>query len=75
MMTVHEVARLAGVSERTLRYYDQLGLLPPASATEAGYRLYSEKRPRAAATHPVFAGAGFSAEGNRPDANSRGARP
>lgn len=42
MMTVHEVARLAGVSERTLRYYDQLGLLPPASATEAGYRLYGE---------------------------------
>lgn len=42
MMTVHEVARLAGVSERTLRYYDQLGLLPPAGATEAGYRLYGE---------------------------------
>lgn len=41
-MTVHEVARLAGVSARTLRYYDQLGLLPPASATEAGYRLYGE---------------------------------
>ena len=40
MMTVHEVAKLAGVSERTLRYYDQLGLLPPAGATEAGYRLY-----------------------------------
>ena len=42
MMTVHKVARMAGVSERTLRYYDQLGLLPPASASEAGYRLYSE---------------------------------
>ena len=42
MMTVHQVAGLAGVSERTLRYYDQLGLLPPASASEAGYRLYSE---------------------------------
>lgn len=42
MMTVHEVAKLADVSERTLRYYDQLGLLPPASATEAGYRLYNE---------------------------------
>lgn len=42
MMTVHQVARLAGVSERTLRYYDQLGLLPPAAATEAGYRLYGE---------------------------------
>lgn len=42
MMTVHEVAKLAGVSERTLRYYDQFGLLPPAAATEAGYRLYSD---------------------------------
>ena len=41
MMTVHEVAKLAGVSVRTLRYYDQLGLLPPASASEAGYRLYN----------------------------------
>lgn len=42
MMTVHQVAKLAGVSERTLRYYDQMGLLPPAGATEAGYRLYGE---------------------------------
>lgn len=40
MMTVHEVARLAGVSERTLRYYDQCGLLPPAGTSDAGYRLY-----------------------------------
>lgn len=42
MKTVHEVAKLANVSERTLRYYDQLGLLPPAGETEAGYRLYSD---------------------------------
>ena len=42
MMTVQEVANLAGVSTRTLRYYDQIGLLPPASATEAGYRLYGD---------------------------------
>lgn len=42
MRTVHEVAGLAGVSERTLRYYDQLKLLPPASASEAGYRLYDD---------------------------------
>ena len=42
MMTVHAVAQLAGVSERTLRYYDRLGLLPPAAASEAGYRLYDE---------------------------------
>ena len=43
MMTVHEVAGLAGVSPRTLRYYDQLGLLPPAAATQAGYRLYGRQ--------------------------------
>jgi DNA-binding transcriptional MerR regulator len=41
-MTVHEVAALAGVSTRTLRYYDELGLLPPAAATDAGYRLYAD---------------------------------
>ncbi len=42
MMTVNEVARRAGVSGRTLRYYDQLGLLRPVKTTEAGYRLYDE---------------------------------
>ena len=39
MMTVHEVSRLAGVSIRTLQYYDRIGLLHPAEYTEAGYRL------------------------------------
>ena len=40
MMTVHEVSKLAGVSIRTLQYYDKIGLLHPAGYTEAGYRLY-----------------------------------
>ena len=39
-MTVHEVSERAGVSVRTLQYYDRLGLLRPAARTEAGYRLY-----------------------------------
>jgi DNA-binding transcriptional MerR regulator len=39
--TVKQLADLAGVSTRTLRYYDQIGLLKPAGTTEAGYRLYS----------------------------------
>lgn len=38
--TVHQLAELAGVSARTLRYYDGIGLLKPAHVTEAGYRLY-----------------------------------
>ena len=40
MMTVHEVSKLTGVSIRALQYYDEIGLLPPAQYTEAGYRLY-----------------------------------
>ena len=42
MMTVHEVSKLAGVSIRTLQYYDRIGLLPPAEYTAEGYRLYDD---------------------------------
>ena len=42
MMTVKEVSELTGVSIRTLRYYDEIGLLPPADHTEGGYRLYDD---------------------------------
>ena len=42
MMTVHEVSKLTGVSVRALHHHDELGLLKPASVTEAGYRLYDE---------------------------------
>lgn len=41
-MTVKEVSKLAGVSIRTLQYYDSIGLLKPAEYTEAGYRLYDD---------------------------------
>lgn len=36
-------ARKASVSVRTLRYYDQEGLLSPSGYSEAGYRLYSDE--------------------------------
>jgi len=39
-MTVGEVARLAGLTVRTLHHYDEIGLVVPAARTEAGYRLY-----------------------------------
>ena len=42
-MTVHEVSKLAGVSIRTLQYYDKIGLLHPTGYTDAGYRLYDEE--------------------------------
>lgn len=38
---VGELARLAGVSVRTLHHYEEIGLLVPSSRTEAGHRLYA----------------------------------
>lgn len=40
--TAGELAKLAGVSSRTIRYYDQRGLLSPAGRSEGGYRLYDD---------------------------------
>lgn len=42
MYTVKEVQQMTGVSIRTLRYYDQIGLLKPSTVSGAGYRLYDE---------------------------------
>lgn len=38
--TIQKMARLAGVSTRTLRYYDQIALLKPARINSSGYRIY-----------------------------------
>lgn len=38
--TVQQLSQLAGVTSRTLRYYDEIGLLKPARISAAGYRLY-----------------------------------
>jgi DNA-binding transcriptional MerR regulator len=40
--TVNQVARMAGVSVRTLHHYDEIGLLKPAFTGENRYRYYSE---------------------------------
>lgn len=41
--TVKKLAQMSGVSGRTLRYYDQIGLLKPARINSSGYRIYGEK--------------------------------
>ena len=43
MKTVKDVSEITGLSIRTLRYYDEIGLLKPTKLTEAGYRLYDDK--------------------------------
>lgn len=40
--TVKQLADIAGVSVRTLHYYDQIGLLKPEAHTASGYRLYGD---------------------------------
>ncbi len=40
--TVRQLAKLAGVTPRTLHYYDEIGLLPPSSVGANGYRAYDE---------------------------------
>lgn len=40
--SIRELSELAGVSARTLRYYDGIGLLKPLYANEAGYRYYGD---------------------------------
>lgn len=39
-MTIQEVARLTGITTRTLRWYDELGLVVPERSEPANYRLY-----------------------------------
>lgn len=40
-LQIGEAANRAGLTQRTLRYYEELGLLKPASRMEGGFRLYS----------------------------------
>ncbi|QED49281.1 MerR family transcriptional regulator [Cytobacillus dafuensis] len=41
--TVQKLARLAGVSTRTLRYYDEIEILKPARINSSGYRIYGQE--------------------------------
>jgi len=42
VLTVKQVSDQAGISIRTLHWYDKIGLLKPSEVTEAGYRLYDD---------------------------------
>ncbi len=41
-MRIGEFARLAGVTPRTIRYYESLGLLGPSEREGSGFRYYTE---------------------------------
>ena len=40
--SISQAAKIGGVSVRTLRYYDEIGLIHPVEVSTAGYRYYDE---------------------------------
>lgn len=42
LYTIEQVATRTGLTKRTLRYYEEVGLLPPTDRTEGNYRRYTE---------------------------------
>lgn len=42
-LRIGEAARLVGVTPKTVRHYEKIGLLPKAERSESGYRLYSTR--------------------------------
>jgi DNA-binding transcriptional MerR regulator len=42
-LSIGEVAKASGVAARTIRYYEQVGVLPSPSRTLSGYRQYNER--------------------------------
>ncbi len=43
LMRIHELAGRAGISAKTIRYYEQIGVLPPPRRAANGYRIYDER--------------------------------
>jgi DNA-binding transcriptional MerR regulator len=60
--TVKKLANFAGVSVRTLHYYDEVGLLKPRSRSQSGYRYYDEEEVVRLQQIMFFRELGFSLE-------------
>ena len=41
-MRIGELAKQAGITTKTIRYYEQIGVLPPPARTPSGYRSYDQ---------------------------------
>jgi len=54
-LQIKDVAAVSGFSANTLRYYEQIGLLPPSERSASGYRIYDQRTVdrHAASTSPT----------------------
>lgn len=43
LLTISQAARLSGVAAKTIRYYEGVGLIPAATRSDSGYRLYDDR--------------------------------
>ena len=42
-MNIGQASKASGVSTKMIRYYEEIGLIPPAGRTASGYRNYGDK--------------------------------
>ena len=61
-ITIGKLAKMSGVSTRTIRYYEDIGLLECAAKTDANYRLYGDKEIKRLEKIMLFKSLGFSLE-------------
>jgi MerR family transcriptional regulator, copper efflux regulator len=43
LLNIGQASEKTGVSAKMIRYYEEIGLIPPSTRSESGYRLYGEK--------------------------------
>ena len=60
LLSIGELARRAAVPVKTLRYYSDIGIVPPARRTASGYRLYGEEQWLRLETVKTLRSLGFS---------------
>ncbi len=42
-LTIGELSKVVGLNTPTIRYYEEIGLIPPAQRSASGYRVYSDE--------------------------------